>query len=57
MTPENFLLILLGPFLVVGLVVAIASAMWPGLIEVLFPAPRPRPRPVARPRPARWAVA
>jgi hypothetical protein len=53
----NLLLIVFGPFLVVGGIVGLAAAMWPGLLGVLFPAPQPRPRPVTRPKPARWAVA
>jgi hypothetical protein len=50
----NLLLILIGPFVLVGGLALIAGASWPGL---LF---RPVPRPVPRRRPARsagWAVA
>lgn len=44
----NLLLILGGPFVVVGGIVALASLGNPGLVR---PPTSPRPRPVARPRP------
>lgn len=50
----NLLLILAGPFAVVGAITALATA---GGFSLTRPATGPRPRPVARPRPARWAVA
>lgn len=57
MTFANLLLILLGPWLVVGGLLTVVQVSFPELWSVLFPARRPRPRPVTRPRPARWAVA
>jgi hypothetical protein len=53
----TWLLIFLGPFLAVAVAATPAVVSWPDLLNVLLPAPRPRPRPVARPRPARMAVA
>lgn len=51
----NLLLILAGPFAVVGAITTIATAAG---AELARPPMSPRPRPVTRPRPAtRWAVA
>lgn len=51
----NVLLILVGPFLVVAAVTAVAFPAQ--VLEATAAVFRPRPRPVARPRPARWVVA
>lgn len=50
MTLALWLLILLGPFLVVAPTALLAELSMPGLFT---PSPCSRPRPVARPRPAR----
>jgi hypothetical protein len=53
MSLVQWLLVLIGPWLVVGAVATMAlgpaRAVWTALV-------RPAPRPVARRRPARWAV-
>lgn len=54
MTALIWLLILLGPFLVVSPFAVLAELSMPGLLRPLF---RPAPRRVTRPRPVRWAVA
>jgi len=53
MTLANWLLVFIGAYVVVGFVAGVAGASCPGLFR---PAGTPR-RPVARPRPARMAVA
>lgn len=58
MTVTQWLLIFLGPWLVVGAVALVADPK--AALGLLRPVSRPRPRPVTRPRPARaygWAVA
>lgn len=59
MTANQWLLIFLGPWLVIVVVSLIADPR-ATLGFLLRPLSRPRPRPVTRPRPARavrWAVA
>lgn len=55
---STWLLIFLGPWLMLAAVLVPVIASWPDLAAALLrPAGRPRPRPVTRPRPARTAVA
>lgn len=49
-----WLLVFLGPFLVVSPLAVAAEINFPGLFK---PPAGPRPRPVTRPRPTRWTVA
>jgi hypothetical protein len=52
----NLLLIIVGPYLVVGAIALVADPK-ATIAFLTRPVSRPPMRPVTRPRPARWAVA
>lgn len=57
MSLANWLLLFVGAYAVVGAIALAAEISMPGLFRPARPTSLPPRRPVARPRPARWAVA